>query len=202
MAHTRADRRGLLGEPGAVVRARVRKRPSEPRHRRGGRRGGQWKHGCKRRELGGQQPDLAGGYFWVFFDAVRHYGHLGSTRQLWGTALDISADGSYTKDPSHPAFFIPGREFGTGKHRAFAALYACRKDGDKCTSGIDCCGGSCYIDRPEELVEPVGTCSPKKPMCSKRDERCTKDADRCLPEAGQEPFSCIAGFCAVVPPPG
>jgi hypothetical protein len=45
-------------------------------------------------------PVAGGGYFWLFFDGVRHYGSLGSGRQLWGTALDISADGSYTKIPA------------------------------------------------------------------------------------------------------
>jgi hypothetical protein len=33
----------------------------------------------------------AGGYFWLFFDAMRHYGSLGLQRQLWGVAIDIQA---------------------------------------------------------------------------------------------------------------
>jgi hypothetical protein len=146
-------------------------------------------------------PVGAGGYFWVFFDSVRHYGGTGLQRQLWGTALDISADGRYIRDPSHPAFYVSGQEFGTGNHRAFAALDPCRKDGDKCTSGIDCCGGYCTIMQAAELVEPVGTCSPMKIMCAKRDERCTTTADCCPAIGPDEPLVCIAGFCAVVTPP-
>ncbi|HKU38788.1 MAG TPA: dickkopf-related protein [Polyangiales bacterium] len=146
-------------------------------------------------------PVGAGGYFWVFFDSVRHYGNRGLQRQLWGAAIDISADGTYTRDPSHPAFYVSGQEFGTGNHRAFAALDPCRKDGDKCTSGIDCCGGSCYIESAAELVDPVGTCSPQKRMCANKDERCTTDADCCPPPDGQLPYSCIAGFCAYVTGP-
>jgi hypothetical protein len=73
-----------------------------------------------------------------------HHNHF--PRQLWGTAVDISADGTYVEDPSHAAFYLPGQEFGTGNHRAFAALDPCRKDSDSCTSGIDCCGGFCYVE--------------------------------------------------------
>jgi hypothetical protein len=146
-------------------------------------------------------PIAAGGYFWVFFDSIRHYGNLGLQRQLWGAALDIRADGSYALDPSHPAFYLPGQEFGAGNHRAFAALDPCKKDGDTCTSGIDCCGGTCYFDQtPAELVEPVGSCSPPKMnACAKRDERCHTDADCCPPDGKEPANSCIAGFCAYVP---
>jgi hypothetical protein len=142
-------------------------------------------------------PVGAGGYFWLFFDSVRHYGSTGVQRQLWGAAIDISADGTYTRDPSHPAFYLSGQEFGTGNHRAFAALDPCRKDGDKCTSGIDCCGGFCYLDGQPELAEPVGTCSPKKDenVCSRPDERCSIASDCC---GSDPPLNCIAGFCAVV----
>lgn len=37
----------------------------------------------------------------------------------------IHPDGTYTADPSHPAFYLPGQEFGAGNHRAFAALDFC-----------------------------------------------------------------------------
>jgi hypothetical protein len=143
-------------------------------------------------------PVGAGGYFWVFFDSVRHYGGTGLQRQLWGAAVDISADGTYLDDPSHPAFYVSGQEFGTGNHRAFAALDPCRKDGDKCTSGIDCCGGYCYLDSTQELTEPTGTCSPKKMECAKQDERCLSAADCCMTDPSQPPLACIAGFCAQV----
>jgi hypothetical protein len=144
-------------------------------------------------------PVAAGGYFWVFFDSVRHYGGLGLQRQLWGAAIDISPDGTYKTDLSHPAFYLPGQESGTGNHRAFAALDPCHKDGDKCTSGIDCCGGYCYIDNPVELLEPTGSCSPKMTMCAKRDERCVSDADCCPPTGNEAQNTCIAGFCAFIP---
>jgi hypothetical protein len=145
-------------------------------------------------------PVAAGGYFWVFFDAVRHYGNQGLQRQLWGAAVDITPDGKYVSDPSHPAFYLPGQEFGTGNHRAFAALDPCKRDGNTCTTGIDCCGGFCKI--PEgtnnEFGQAVGMCSSDVPMCSKRDERCTHDVDCCAPTGNEPPNVCIAGFCALV----
>lgn len=148
-------------------------------------------------------PVAAGGYFWLFFDAVRHYGNQGQQRQLWGAAIDIAADGSYAIDRSHPAYYLPGQEFGTGNHRAFAALDPCKQNGDMCTSGTDCCGGFCYVEEQKGDVgsEPVGSCTDHTPMCSKTNERCTSTADCCPPEPGQTPNTCIAGFCAVITSP-
>jgi hypothetical protein len=145
-------------------------------------------------------PVASGGYFWVFFDSIRNYGNLGLQRQLWGAAIDISADGNYTVDPSHPPFYLSGQEAGAGNHRAFAALDACHMDGESCTSGIDCCGGFCYAAAPVgEFTEPMGKCSPMQVTCSNRDEKCVHDEDCCPPEDGESPEVCIAGFCAYVP---
>ena len=144
-------------------------------------------------------PVPAGGYFWLFFDSIRNYGSLGLQRQLWGTAIEIRADGDYSVDRSHPAFYLPGQEFGTGNHRAFAALDPCRKDGDSCKSAVDCCGGTCNFPPPQENIEPVGSCSPPMMnMCAKQDEKCQTDRDCCLPLPGEPPLSCIAGICAML----
>ncbi|MDD9934778.1 MAG: dickkopf-related protein [Myxococcales bacterium] len=147
-------------------------------------------------------PVAAGGYFWVFFDSIRHYGNAGQFRQLWGAAISISPDGDYSTDRSHPAFYLPGQEFASGNHRAFAALDACVMDGEDCLTGIDCCGGFCFIPEIEDNefgIEPVGTCTSDVPECARRDERCLTDDDCCSPDPG-EPFNtCIAGFCAFIP---
>jgi hypothetical protein len=148
-------------------------------------------------------PVAAGGYFWLFFDAVRHYGNQGMQRQLWGAAITIAPDGSYTSDLSHPAFYLPGQELGTGNHRAFAALDPCKQDGDACTSGVDCCGGFCFVQQSTDQEfgsEPVGSCSSDIPTCAKTNERCTTAANCCPPAAGEPANTCIAGFCAFVPP--
>jgi len=145
-------------------------------------------------------PVAAGGYFWVLFDAVRNYGNLGVQRQLWVTAVSISPNRDYTTDRSHPAFYLPGQEFGTGNHRAFAALDACVQDGDDCLTGIDCCGGFCFItDDLPEFAMPIGTCNSEPPSCARKDERCAGDVDCCAPEPGQPADSCIAGYCAFIP---
>jgi hypothetical protein len=67
-------------------------------------------------------PVASGGYAWVFFDSMRHYGNVGLLRQIWGAAIDVNPDGTYALDPSHPAFFLPGQEIGTGNFRPIAAL--------------------------------------------------------------------------------
>jgi hypothetical protein len=67
-------------------------------------------------------PATSGGYAWMFFDSMRHYGNEGVLRQIWGAAIDFAPDGSYATDPSHPAFVLPGQLTGTGNFRAIAAL--------------------------------------------------------------------------------
>jgi hypothetical protein len=139
-------------------------------------------------------PVAAGGYFWVFFDSLRHFGNLGLQRQLWVAAIDIRPDGNYTVDRSHPAFYLPGQEYGAGNHRAFAALDPCQRDGAACTTGIDCCSGFCPLD------STGGRCSPpQQNRCADVDERCASAQDCCPEQHRDEVVSCIAGFCAVVP---
>jgi hypothetical protein len=140
-------------------------------------------------------PVAAGGFFWVFFDALRHYGNLGMQRQLWGAAIEISPEGDYSVDRSYPAFYLPGQEFGTGNHRAFTALDPCKADGDSCTSGVDCCGGFCNIPSGGEFGVDKGTCSSNANECSRVDERCEQDSDCCEDDNGDATYACIAGFC-------
>jgi hypothetical protein len=66
-------------------------------------------------------PSPSGGYAWVLFDSMRHYGNMGTLRQIWVTALDVSPGGTYATDPSHPPFLLPGQEIGTGNFRPIAA---------------------------------------------------------------------------------
>jgi hypothetical protein len=134
-------------------------------------------------------PVAAGGYFWIFFDSYRHYGNThsnGPVRQLWGAAIDISKDGTYSADPSHPAFYLTGQEDVEGNHRAFTALDACHKDGDACVTGIDCCGGFCT----------KGVCAQPPvtgPICANTDESCASGAPCCNAKD-----RCINGFCGQI----
>jgi hypothetical protein len=63
-------------------------------------------------------PAASGGYAWVFFDSRRNYGNAGLLRSIWCAAVDISPEGTYAADPSHPAFFFPGQEMTTANFRA------------------------------------------------------------------------------------
>ncbi|MEO7889309.1 MAG: hypothetical protein ABIW19_04825, partial [Vicinamibacterales bacterium] len=133
-------------------------------------------------------PVAAGGYFWIFFDSVRHYGSLGRHRQLWGAAIAIAAvtelsTGQYEGDPSFPAFYLPGQELPVANHRAFTALDPCRKDGSKCETGIDCCNGFCTN----------GICGRDMMRCSETNEACKVKSDCCKPQD-----QCIGGFCGIV----
>jgi hypothetical protein len=132
-------------------------------------------------------PVAAGGYFWVFFTSRRNYGNtlVGAvedtkSKKIWVSAISIG--GAPGQDPSHPAFYLSGQEDGSGNIRAFATLDPCKSDGSSCTSGIDCCGGSCTN----------GQCG-KPQGCSHVDEKCTTSADCC-----DTSLQCINGYCAVV----
>ncbi len=93
-------------------------------------------------------PVASGGYYWLYFTSRRAYGNVynngsgdAGSKSIWVSALDI--DGAAGKDASHPAFYLPGQELGTGNIRAFAVLAPCKGNGASCESGLDCCGGGC-----------------------------------------------------------
>jgi hypothetical protein len=133
-------------------------------------------------------PVSAGGYFWIFFDTVRHYGNLGLHRQLWGAAISVPAvtelsTGNYESDPSFPAFYLPGQELPVANHRAFTALDPCRADGASCETGVDCCTGFCTNGKCGRVVE----------RCSQTGEACKTKSDCCKPTD-----QCVSGFCDLV----
>ena len=133
-------------------------------------------------------PVAAGGYYWVFFTSRRNYGNtlVGNvedvkSKKIWVTAVSIGATPG--QDPSHPAFYLPGQEDGSGNIRAFATLDPCKAAGASCASGVDCCGGACTNG---QCGTPQG--------CSKTDEKCTTTQD-CCSGAG---LQCINGYCAQI----
>lgn len=62
-------------------------------------------------------PRSAGGFHWVLFDAMRHYGNRGIKRQIWVAAIDASRQVGGSLGASHPAFYLPGQEFAAGNIR-------------------------------------------------------------------------------------
>ena len=136
-------------------------------------------------------PISSGGYFWTYFTSRRAYGNLypgmngqGSkdigTKAIWVSAIDINA--APGTDPSHPAFYLPGQELGSGNIRAFAVLAPCVGDGSSCESGLDCCGGSCTM----------GKCGVPN-TCAGTNDRCTPTVKCCNPDD-----SCLGGYCGFI----
>jgi hypothetical protein len=146
-------------------------------------------------------PIQAGGYFWLFFTSRRTYGNQitqvvddAVTKKIWVSAINIRTGADIIEDPSNPPFYLPGQEDAAGNIRAFAALEPCHKDGDSCESGVDCCGGRCYMGKCG-LPPPPPPGNPPPKMCANIDDRCGTAADCCDPRA-----SCIGHYCAIVAP--
>jgi hypothetical protein len=157
-------------------------------------------------------PVAVGGYFWVFWTAVRDYGQKvmgldpsgapmvaaaeAIKKRIWGAAIKPktptveNADLTLV-DPSFPGFYVEGQS-ESGNVRAFAALNPCAANGATCTSGLDCCCGYCTQTDPTI----AGACTCEIPMCAKLNEKCTKDSDCCPPATKSDPqLSCLGGFC-------
>ncbi|GAC1577146.1 MAG: hypothetical protein NVS3B20_08600 [Polyangiales bacterium] len=93
-------------------------------------------------------PIVSGGYYWVVFVSQRQYGNrLMSTvtaerhSQLWVAAIDASPKPSI--DPSHAAFWLPGQDVNDQNMRGYWALDPCKKLGEGCAAGFECCDGAC-----------------------------------------------------------
>jgi len=160
-------------------------------------------------------PVAVGGYFWLFWTAVRDWGHKvagraegeapdavrdATKKRIWAAAIkpkqdpvgEITATPTPLKDPSYPGFYVDGQS-ESGNVRAFAALNPCLPEGDACTSGLDCCCGYCLTDASGS------TCGCEVPMCSKINEKCETAADCCPPENMDDPpLQCIGGFCGFI----
>jgi hypothetical protein len=146
-------------------------------------------------------PVAAGGYFWVVFHSRRTFGNAltgaayngeaQGTKQLWVAAIDINPQPG--KDPSHPAFHLPGQALDTLNMRGYWALDPCKGDGIGCAQGTECCGG--YCDDPGDGGAP--TCKSTSNGCSHSGDHCATDADCCDNATGT---TCINNVCSEPPP--
>ena len=155
-------------------------------------------------------PVAVGGYYWVVFTSRREYGntitdtndpghssgagpfesHPATRKKLWVAAIDLTATPG--KDPSHPAFYLPGQEPLAGNMRGFWALDPCGQSGTSCGSGDECCTGFCR----QTGVGDGGvllSCVPQPQGCSQEFEKCTASGDCCGAADG---YQCLNGFCA------
>lgn len=146
-------------------------------------------------------PVASGGYFWVVFTSRRMYGNVAAgdpydngngtyaiAKKLWVAAIDINAPAG--KDPSHPAFYLPGQEINAGNLRGFWVVDPCKSNGSTCETGEECCGGFC-----RQSSDGGGlVCGDKPPQgCAQEMEKCTQDGDCCGASSG---IKCINGFCS------
>ncbi len=131
-------------------------------------------------------PLRAGGYYWLVYISRRDYGNklVGKQRQqLWITAID---DPPMAGDPSHPSFYMRGQESCGLSENAYYALDPCKNDGESCTSGVDCCSGSCIM--MDEFGN--GICGNQAGPCVMDGNACKKASDCCTWGA-----TCVDGFC-------
>jgi len=149
-------------------------------------------------------PIAAGGYYWIVFTSRRLYGNVATTdpyfpyqsgpaatspptKKLWVAALDPNPKPG--KDPSHPAFYLPGQEIMSGNMRAYWVNDPCHAKGVTCQSGDECCTGFCSDDG-NGLV-----CGDKPLGCIPEFGKCSVDTDCC----GGGTLVCIGGFCSQRP---
>jgi hypothetical protein len=136
-------------------------------------------------------PKSAGGYTWLVFISKRDYGHklVNSDRQqLWMVAIDDPPVPG--KDPSHPPFYLRGQVPTQLSENAYYALDPCKKDGESCEHGIECCNKSCIYDEGQmkHICKPAegGECIPTGSGL------CTSDTDCC---DFKDDVVCLNGFC-------
>ncbi len=141
-------------------------------------------------------PVASGGYFWVVFTSRRTYGNAltggpADVKQLWVAAIDQTPTPG--KDPSHPAFRLPGQAIDSLNMRGFWALDPCKGDGSGCASGTECCGG--YCDTTGDAGAPV--CRSSVAACAQDGDHCATSSDCCDVATGT---TCINHVCSVASP--
>jgi hypothetical protein len=150
-------------------------------------------------------PVPSGGFVWVVFTSRRMYGSEATippfcsdprgvdliqnvtTKKLWVAAVDVGATPG--ADASHPAFYLPAQELLAGNSRGFWVLDPCRKDGQSCQSGDQCCNGYCTSSGDGGALVCANT--PPNGACSALYNKCMTAANCCDPA-----YLCINGFCS------
>ncbi len=137
-------------------------------------------------------PFNSGGYFWVLFTSSRPYGNttagVRDHKLIWVAAIRNRPEAGV--DPSEVAYFLDGQE-PTTNLSPYWAPPPCRDNGNACSSGSECCSGTC---EPDSGGAPM--CRPPSNACRPRGSSCGAAADCC---AG---LTCNAAHICDVPEPG
>jgi hypothetical protein len=149
-------------------------------------------------------PIPSGGYYWVVFTSRRMYGNVAAgdpydggdgvtpiPKKLWVAAIDLNPTPG--KDPSHPAFYLPGQELAAGNMRGHWAVDPCKPKGSSCLTGDECCNGFCRQQGDAGAL----SCTDQPPGCAQVFERCTTSDDCCGKNQGVQ---CINGYCSMPTP--
>jgi hypothetical protein len=135
-------------------------------------------------------PFNSGGYFWLLFTTQRPYGNMGAgtrnLKQIWVTAVRNTFDGR--GDPSEVPYYLDGQETATALSPYWAPA-PCRPNGNACSTGADCCSGTCDPDGAGRNV-----CVRPRSMCIARGGRCGADGDCCTG------LVCTNNLCDLPPP--
>ncbi len=121
-------------------------------------------------------PFNSGGYFWVLFTGTRTYGNAQSgvapgSKQIWVAAIRNRPDG--TMDPSEVPYYLDGQEAVTNLSPYWAPP-PCRDNGNACSTGSQCCSGTCDPDSTGS-----STCHPPSGACRARGASCGGGTDCC-----------------------
>jgi hypothetical protein len=152
-------------------------------------------------------PVQVGGYYWVVFASLRQdaYPTLSGPKKLWVTA--ITPGTAAGKDPSHPPFTLVNQSIVAAQpcQRAFWALAPCLGAGASCTTGSDCCDGSCLPKSPTDPSSPLVCRPPSSMTCSDPGGRCRAghNEDCCNASAGVQCIGTLNGYgtCGLPAPP-
>ncbi len=141
-------------------------------------------------------PKSAGGYTWIVYVSKRNYGNKivnSNIQQLWMVAIDDPPTPGV--DPSHPPFYLRGQVPNQLSENAYYAIDPCKKDGESCEHGIECCNKSCIYDdaQMKHVCKPSegGDCTPTGSGPCKTDLDCCDFKDDVV---------CLNGFCELKPP--
>jgi hypothetical protein len=119
-------------------------------------------------------PFNSGGYFWLLFTSNRGYGNapagVHGQKQIWVAAIHNTPDGA--SDPSEVPYYLAGQETTTALSPYWAPP-PCRMNGESCSSGGQCCSGSCDPDATgNNSCQPGGTCRMRGASCGGSGDCC------------------------------
>jgi hypothetical protein len=150
-------------------------------------------------------PVQVGGYYWIVFASLRQdaYPNLSGPKKLWVSAITPGAPAG--TDPSHPPFTLVNQDIVPPQptQRAYWALAPCKADGASCTTGSDCCDGSCLPSNPSDPSSPL-VCRAPSSGCANLGGRCKAgdNAACCNAASGVQCIGTLNGYgtCGVPGP--